>query len=540
MPNVPEEVAPLVAAYGLSTALFIGRIQGANADPFVSYHDNDTFRIAATLDGNLNDRWSWETSSTYSTNSYDINVNDVIRNNYIPALATGAFNPFGTAWTTHPNDPALVDSLIAKTQLEGSTNLFTFNAHVSGELGQVNGNPMQMAIGGQYRRSEMNYDWGDDYNGPLGDGSNGGAFTGGPLEPFNGGNLMFLYGGPDYGGKRDVAAVFVELAIPFHDTLDVQLAARYEDYGSGLNSFDPKESALWRPSEVFSARASYSTAFRAPSLYNSVGVQTALNEISAGGRSTFIPVTSTGNPNLGPENADVFNIGFSFRPNDQFSFGADYWRYEFTNLITQENSQSVVNRALLGDLSALAKLDFNIPGDVTTLTRISTDIINAPTVTTDGLDFYTRYDMTVGNGGTVTLGGEATYIFRYDAADQAGLAFDGAGSRNFNNFARSMPELRGNIHAGYRSDNHNLNIFLRYIDGYFDDQNSLDVENHTTVDLQYSYIFGDPDDNPLEATVGAINIFDNDVPRIATNGGFDSKVHDPRQRMIYMKLRKRF
>lgn len=540
LPNVPTEFAPLVQSLNLSSILFIGRIQGGNADPFVSIHDNETYRIAATLDGDINGLWSWETSATYSNNTYGINVDDVLRNNYITALATGAFNPFGTAWTTHPNDDAVTNSLIAQTRLDGETSLFTYDGHISGEVGEINGNPIQIAFGGQYRKEKMDYDWGDDYNGPTGDGSNGNAFDGTSLEPFNGGNLMFLYGGPDYGGERDVFAGFAELAVPLHDTLDIQLAARYEDYGSGINSFDPKVSALWRPNEIFSARASFSTAFRAPSLYNTFGVQTALNEITAGGRSTFIPVTSTGNPNLEPENAEVYNIGFSVQPTDDFRAGVDYWRYDFTNLITQENSQSVVNRALLGDVTALGQLDFNIPGDLTTLTRIRTNIINAPTVTTDGLDFYANYIMTLGNGGTLNFGGEATYIFKYDAIDQAGLAFDGAGSRNFNNFARSMPELRGNINVGYGTDNHIFNAFLRYIDSYEDDQNNVEVESYTTVDLQYSYIFGDPDDKPLRATVGVINAFNKQIPTLSTNAGFDTKVHDPRQRMVYMKLAKAF
>lgn len=540
LPNVPTEFAPLVQNLNLSTILFIGRIQGANADPFVSIHDNETYRIAATLDGDINDLWSWETSATFSKNKYGINVNDVLRNNYVTALATGAFNPFGTAWTTHPNDDAVTNSLIAQTRLDGETSLFTYDGHVTGEVGEINGNPIQVAVGGQYRKEKMDYDWGDDYNGPTGDGSNGNAFTGTSLEPFNGGNLMFLYGGPDYGGERDIFAGFAELAVPVHDTLDIQLAARYEDYGSGVNSFDPKISALWRPSEIFSARASFSTAFRAPSLYNTVGVQTALNEITAAGRSTFIPVTSTGNPNLEPENAEVYNIGFSVQPTDDFRAGVDYWRYDFTNLITQENSQSVVNRALAGDLTAASQLDFNIPGDLTTLTRIRTNIINAPTVTTDGLDFYGNYIMTLGNGGTLNFGGEATYIFKYDAINQAGVAFDGAGSRNFNNFARSMPKLRGNINVGFSTDHHIFNAYLRYIDSYDDDQNNVEVESYTTVDLQYSYIFGDPDEKPLRATVGVINAFNKQIPTLATNAGFDTKVHDPRQRMVYMKLAKAF
>lgn len=537
LPNVPVEVQPLVQSLGLTTIGFVGRILGDNGDPFVSNHENETYRISGTLDGDINESWSWETSASFSQNKYGINVTDVKRDAYIGALLAGTFNPFGTAFTTHPNDPAVIDAITADLTIDGKTSLFVYDAVVSGDIGEFNGNAIQLAVGGQYRKSKMDYDWSDDYNGPNGDGTNSGLLPPG----FNGGNLMFLYGGPDYGGDRDVFSGFAELAVPLHETLDLQLAARYEDYGSGVNSFDPKVSALWRPTEMFSARASFSTAFRAPSLYNTFGSQTALNEIVVPNvPPTFLPVTSNGNPNLKPENADVYNVGFTFAPVDNFRIGADYWRYDFTNLITQENSQSVVNRALAGDLAALSQLEFADPTDLTTLFHINTNIINAPTVTTDGIDFYGSYDMTLGNGGTMTLGGEATYVFKYDAVDQAGVAFDGAGSRNFNNFARSMPKLRANLNAGYRADNHIFNVFMRYIDGYIDDQNNVDVPSYTTFDLQYSYIFGDPDDAPLRATIGVINVFDKEIPRLDTNAGFDTKVHDPRQRMMYMKLSKSF
>jgi outer membrane receptor protein involved in Fe transport len=73
-----------------------------------------------------------------------------------------------------------------------------------------------------------------------------------------------------------------------------------------------------------------------------------------------------------------------------------------------------------------------------------------------------------------------------------------------------------------------------------DDQNTVTVPSYTTVDLQYGYTFGDPDEAPLRATIGVINLFNKAVPRLQTNGGFDSKVHDPRQRMIYMRLSKQF
>ncbi|MBT6032578.1 MAG: TonB-dependent receptor [Kordiimonadaceae bacterium] len=536
-PHIPAELQGAATALGgLTSVLFVGRVLGDNGGSFVSNHDNDTYRVAAVLDGEVNERWTWETSANFSKSKFAITVDDVKRDDYINALLTGAYNPFGTAHTTHPNSQAAIDAITANMNVQGNSDLFTVDAHVNGDLVEFGGNMVQVAFGGQFRSEKMNYDWSEDYNGPNGDGSNGSN-----LANLNGGNLMFLYGGPDYGGERDVYALFGELAVPIGETLDLQIAARYEDYGSGINSFDPKISALWRPDETLSVRASFSTAFRAPSLYNVNGVQTALNEITLGTTSTFLPVRSTGNSNLSPENSDVYNIGFTWNAVENFSIGLDYWRYDFTNLITQENSQSVVNKALVGDTQALSQLHFNTPGDLTTLFLIDTNIINAPTVSTDGLDFNMAYSSDLSNfGGQIHSGLQATYIFNYDAVDQSGVSFEGVGSRNFNNFARSMPEWRVNYNIGYSDEYNSANVFVRYINGYTDDQNAVEVPSYTTVDLQYTYAFNGTDEIGLRATIGMVNAFNKQVPKLSTNGGFDSKVHDPRQRMMYMKLGYRF
>ena len=94
LPNVPAEIQPLVKGLGLSTVFWVGRVEGANGEPFISFHDNETFRFAGTIDGAINQLWSWETSATFSQNKYGINVNDILRDNYISALTTGAFNGF--------------------------------------------------------------------------------------------------------------------------------------------------------------------------------------------------------------------------------------------------------------------------------------------------------------------------------------------------------------------------------------------------------------------------------------------------------------
>jgi len=43
-------------------------------------------------------------------------------------------------------------------------------------------------------------------------------------------------------------------------------------------------------------------------------------------------------------------------------------------------------------------------------------------------------------------------------------------------------------------------------------------------------------DSAYILTFGGVNLTDQDPPQVYTNGGFDSKVHDPRGRQVYARL----
>jgi len=99
--------------------------------------------------------------------------------------------------------------------------------------------------------------------------------------------------------------------------------------------------------------------------------------------------------------------------------------------------------------------------------------------------------------------------------------------------------LRFNTGFNWIKDAHRLDLFGRFIDSYEDDQNdNADVDSHFTVDARYALNIGEFFSNDLvkdtTLTVGIINAFDEDPPLLATNGGFDSRVHDPRGRLVYI------
>jgi outer membrane receptor protein involved in Fe transport len=127
----------------------------------------------------------------------------------------------------------------------------------------------------------------------------------------------------------------------------------------------------------------------------------------------------------------------------------------------------------------------------------------------------------------------------YDLVDPQAGPIDGVGSRNYNNVGTSSPELRANLGLNWKHESYSANIFARYTDSYTDDQNNLrEIDSHLTWDAQLNIDLGGlfETDGAYVLTFGGVNLTDEDPPQVFTNGGFDSKVHDPRGRQVYARL----
>jgi iron complex outermembrane receptor protein len=88
-----------------------------------------------------------------------------------------------------------------------------------------------------------------------------------------------------------------------------------------------------------------------------------------------------------------------------------------------------------------------------------------------------------------------------------------------------------------------VNFFLIYIGSYLDDETQADrdsqpltrIEDYLTVGAQYSLRTATK--GSVTVALGAMNLFDATPPHVATNGGCDSKVHDPRGLLLYAYAR---
>jgi iron complex outermembrane recepter protein len=552
-PSFPFAAFPTVAAnhpdnpYG-SDVRFIGRIIGAGGTPIESVHNSDTYRVAASLTGTLNNIWGWDIGLQHSENDFFVSAPDVLVDRFNNAIrgfggegcnpTTGTrgvapcvyFNPFGSALTGTgtPNSAALLNHLVGFESFDAHSELTSLEGYVTRELGELGGGFAGLAVGAQFRGDELKYDYDDNANRD---------------------NFLFLTGNPDFGDDRDVEAVFVELALPFTEALNLQLAGRYESYGDGVDSTDPKATLLWRPTLDFSVRASVGTSFRAPSLFQAFGTQTTLGELIDPnvGSPQFFPVRTRPNPSgapLSPEEADVFNLGVSFSPGERWEVGIDYWSFDYTNVIIEQNAQALLNAAAQGNAQARAQVIRDPASGL--LLRVDSFYANASSLETDGLDLRVSRELDLRGGGTLTVGADATFIASYDLEDPQAGTIDGAGRRNFANFGTSTPEWKANTFVAWQTERHAINAFVRYLDSYVDDEVDIGqgaaffrpIDSHVTVDAQYTLTLRA--ERAPKLTFGAINLTDEDPPRVNTSGGYDSKVHDPRGRMLYAKALFRF
>ena len=495
--------------------------------------ESDTFRFMTMVQGELEDGF-WEVSYTAARNDFLFTGNDTLAQEFQNALrgfggqgcdpiagvagegACEYFNPFATQFTSSPNSQNVIDSFTGRQSIDSESNLEVAEAFLSTELFEMDGGVAGIAVGVQYRYQDLFQDHDSQSN----------------QDKF-----AFVIGNPDIGGEQDVVAVFGELALPVSDDIDIQIALRYEDYGGSIgDTIDPKLAVSWRATDDFSLRASVSTSFRAPSIFQRDGGGTGLNQVSdpITGGTFFAAVRSSGNEDLVPEESTAFNVGFSFEPVDDLSIEVDYWSFDFTNLITQESFQAILN-AEPQNPDRVVRVGDPLNGPII---RINTTYVNANSLETSGLDLVANYKIDT-DMGTFTPNLSATYILAYDLVDPQAGQIDGVGSRNYNNIGTSTPELKANFGLNWTHENYSANIFARHIDSYTDDQNDLrEIESHLTWDAQLNIDLGGilETDAAYILTFGGVNLTDQDPPQVYTNGGFDSKVHDPRGRQVYARL----
>lgn len=372
--------------------------------------------------------------------------------------------------------------------------------------------------------------------------------------------------------SRTVLAAYAEALAPLVgedqarpglERLELVLAGRIERYQSFGTTANPKVGVVWTPTEGLNLRLSYGRAFRAPALREAFDAQlySPTNLIVGGGRIQGLSLGG-GNPDLEPETADSWAVGFDWRPSrwPGLSLSVSAYDVRFENRIDRPVAANIANaltdptlspfvtrispatnpadRALL--LSYLESGFLNTGAGVFPPEAygaiIDNRYVNTATLRVQGLDVSGSYAFDV-RGDRVQIGGSASYIARYDQQVTAtSTVFDRVGVINF------PVRFRGRLTADWTHGAWTVGGAMNYVAGYRDTLGAR-IRAQTTFDLQAR--LEPASHGPLEGVAVLLNlrnVFDR-APPFYDNSigvGYDGANADVIGRFVSLQLTRRW
>jgi iron complex outermembrane receptor protein len=580
--------------------------------PSIGARAYDSYRVSGDLSGEFDNGIGWDLALTYSQEvgirtGYDTLVNRfelALRGLGGPRCDTDAvtpgiqgvpgvngclfYNPLanaipGNAITGVANagyNPALANSeevtrwFFRKLTTKQASRLFVGEAVLNGKTNiTLPGGDIAWAAGVQYRRTYFKSDYNDISNAlinPCVNTPDYGVTT--CTGSVRNGPFMFLGVNTPADKQSDIMAGFGELSVPITEDLQMQLAARYEDYGGATGStFNPKVALRWQATSWMAFRGSAGSTFRGPPdpqlVTSSV---TSLQSILG----VFRAVDIYGNPDLQPEEANTYNAGVLFSTGN-FKASIDYFQFDFDKPIVAEpvagmtsalypNGATGANNCGNPAYAALqARFTFTTScNTISSLARLKTYYVNGPSIKNSGIDFSADYVFEGVMGGDLRLGANATYIseFKIDAQTVEGVvvtpAFDAVGLLNYQTIAVPIPQWKGDAFGEWTMGPHNVRLTVHYIDSYTDQRTApfaagaykdstgagVQVAKGKTIDTQIltdlAYRVFLPWDTTLTAAI--TNVFDQDPSYARLDLGYDPFTGDPLGRTYKLGVRKKF
>lgn len=409
----------------------------------------DGFRISASLDGEFGPDIGWDAGVTYSENTRETNTPDILAYRLqlalnglggpnCPAGATAGtagclyFNPFSNAFAGNPstgkansfnynaalaNDPAVVDWLFENNGWKDTSSTLAVDLVFNGELPlSLPGGVIGWAAGGQYRdegfKRDVNFYIDIERNPCVDTPVNGNV---GCTTQFG----VFTFFGPlrNQDLSRDVFGVFGEVNLPLLESLQAQVAVRYEDYGGAVGSTtNPKVSLRWQALDWLALRGSAGSTFRGPQqtqLLNAFSTTLVYTGVNRG----YKPYDNYGNPDLDPEEANTFNVGAIVQAGG-FKGSLDYWNFKFKNPLGTEGGTELVaaffgvnpgdpsfcGNPAYANLQARFTFTDGAACSASALIRTRVNVINGPEERISGLDASLSYLFDAVLGGEILLG----------------------------------------------------------------------------------------------------------------------------------------
>ncbi|MBY6191549.1 TonB-dependent receptor [Microbulbifer agarilyticus] len=480
--------------------------------------DSDYFRSVLGLEGELGS-WNWEAAYSYiKSDAVERGVDGFPNSRRIQeAIDSGLWNPFEPS----TNTAEALAYIETTTTRVGKSTTRSYDAQISGPVLAMPSGDMMLALGVEHRRDSISDN---------------------PDDQFVRGDI-FGTEATQANGSRDNTALFAELAAPLGDNFEMQLAVRHEDYSDFGTTTDPKVSFLWSPLDSLSLRGSWGTAFRAPSL-SQLGlgrtdespnlVDTircdAVGNVNKACEPQEYTAVFEGNPDLGPEESESYNLGVIVNLSDSFTASLDYYHYEIENIIDSDTQFVFSN---FGDdpnvVVRLPSSDPNDPGEVVT---INDSFQNLGDLNTSGLDLDLRYNLD-SDLGSFTLSYVMNYVLEYEDLRPD---VDGGLRVNLTEGDYEQPEWRWTGAVDWSRGDLGARLAVNYIDSFAQDASvqqpgMSDIDSMSTVDTTVNY-FGF---EKITVTLGVTNLFDEEPSFDYSDFmGFTPTVHSGQGRFAYL------
>ncbi|MFG6462082.1 TonB-dependent receptor [Roseateles sp. DXS20W] len=472
---------------------------------------NTQQRLTLSLEGNISG-WDYAVGISRNQNKVDEKLISGYANGPLiyEGVLTGVINPFGEQSAA---GQALLDKAgAAGLILFGKGTTTNIDARASREVGDWFGAGRQaaLAVGTEFRKEKFVQQANSDYATIVVDSTG--------IDPAT-------YSA----GSRKVSAVYSELNVPLLKSLDVTAAVRYDKYNDFGNTTNPKFSFRFQPLKEVLVRGSYSTGFRAPSLYELNAAQTYTNSGTV--NDPLLCPTGTGSPavckaqfmvlnggnlELQPEKSKNATLGLMVQPMPNLSVGLDFWWVRLKNQIGVIGDDSLFkpeNYALFSQYfyrNASNQLSTNgnqCPGANCGYVDVRQQ--NLGGANTNGIDITANYRLNTGVG-TFTLGMNSTYVAKFEYQDFR----NGPWNQNVNVYSGTGPVFRWQhtLTGNWSKDDFAAGATLHYKSGYFDvltkDYGPNNVANYATLDVFGSW-------KPMKGatlTLGVHNLTDRDPP----------------------------
>jgi len=409
----------------------------------------DTSYIVGTFDGSFNlggHDWYWDVNGVYGHNQAKQrmlgNINaDHLRTALGPLATCTAtpgcvpFNFFGGAGSI---TQAMMDWVTFIQNDSSEQDMWDATANVSGELFELPGGPLGLAVGVEYRELSGRFD---------------------PDPVVAAGFSSDIPAGPTH-GSITVKEAYAELNapivkdVPFVNLLELNGAVRVSDYSTSGSTTTLKGSANWKPIKDLRLRGSYAEGFRAPTIgelfgtlsrfdqtisdpcsNDSTAPRTYLNDptvqanciahgVPAGGTPTTgyaqanpqISVLVSGNPNLKPESSKSYIFGGVYSPSflPGFSIEANHYNIKIKKAIQAVDAAITLNNCEVNNdpaACALVSRSFSGSGQ---LTFIDGTLGNIAGIKTKGIDLNVAYRGPKTRMGKFGVTWNNTFLKNYD------------------------------------------------------------------------------------------------------------------------------